>query len=122
MDSSEFSKLWQELENSKKPLIKQKEDIISQIERLSYDQNRLKTEYLKNNAFSVGTKVTLQRSYICKDNGGHYLIFENYVTGLMSNPSISYKLTKPKKDGSLPLKQLQGIYYVSHSDLIEGWV
>jgi hypothetical protein len=122
MNNAEFTARWQELEDSKKPLIKQKEAIQTKLEKLTYDQDRLKIEYLENNAFSVGTKVTLQRSYPNKNNGEHYLIFESRVTGLMSNPSISYGLTKPKKDGSLPLKQLQGVDYVSQSDLKEGWV
>lgn len=122
MNNSEFSARWQEIEDIKKPLIKQESDLAKTIRSYSYKQDSLKTEYLEANAFSVGTKVTLQRSYISKNDGQHYLVFSNCVTGVMPNPSISYTLTKPKKDGSLPLKQLQGLDYVSHSDLIEGWV
>jgi hypothetical protein len=127
MDSSEFSKQWQELEDNKKPLIEQKNNISNSIERLNYYQNKLKKEYLENNAFSVGTKVTLNRiyantEYVDTKNGGYYLIYEVHLVGLMSNPTIDYHLTKAKKDGSLPLKQLDGLSYIGHSDLIEGWV
>lgn len=127
MDNAKFYKQWKILQQDKEKLFEQKRELQDRIDSVIYKQDKWKKEYLESNAFSVGTKVTLNRIYVNKEykdslNGGHYLIFSSQLTVYPNKLVIEYELSKPKKDGTLPLTKIKGLEYIKHDELIEGWV
>jgi hypothetical protein len=63
MNNSEFSSRWREIEDSKKPLIQQKEAIQTELVKLTSEQEKLTSEYLRANASRVKNKAVLKNAY-----------------------------------------------------------
>lgn len=111
--NEEFNRQLQVINDRRSKLIAERDAVQTKIEIVSKDETELRQKLINSQGFQVGTKVRF--------DGVQYLIFTAEVWGTRKNPRICYRLTKAKKDGSLPKNCLDGKWGINHSDLVEGW-